>query len=47
MDDDKLDKIAQLFVVVVSLGLVGFISTIAAVALFGPWIAPLMKYLPW
>ncbi len=45
--EEHLDKIAQGVVVAIVLGVAGFMSLIAAVALFGPHIAPLMNKLPW
>ena len=47
LDARKLDMIARMVVVSLCLGVAGFISLIAAVALFGPHIAPLMNKLPW
>lgn len=47
MDEKHLDNITQVVVVALCLGVAGFISLIAAVALFGPHIAPLMNKLPW
>jgi hypothetical protein len=47
MDDKHLDMIAQGVVVGICLGVAGFITLIATVALFGPHIAPLMNKLPW
>lgn len=44
---DNMDKITQLVVIGVCFGIAGFISLIAAVALFGPQLAPLMNKLPW
>jgi len=45
--DERIDTITQIAVAVICVSVIGAISTIAAVALFGPVIAPLMKYLPW
>ena len=47
MDERKLDMISQIVVVALCLGVAGFISLIATVALFGPHLAPLMNKLPW
>lgn len=47
MDQRQLDMIARVVVGALCLGIVGFISLIATVALFGPQIAPLMNKLPW
>ncbi len=44
--DETLDKITQMVVVLLVLGVAGFIVTIAAVALFGQQIALLMQKLP-
>lgn len=45
--EEHIDQITQFVVVVLCLSILGAISVIAAVALFGPRIAPLMNYLPW
>ena len=47
MDEKHLDMITQGVVAAICLGVAGFISLIATVALFGPHIAPLMNKLPW
>ena len=47
MDEKHLDIITHGAVVAICLGVAGFISLIAAVALFGPQIALLMNKLPW
>jgi ABC-type enterobactin transport system permease subunit len=47
MDERHLDMITQVAVAALCLGVAGFISLIACVALFGPQIAPLMNKLPW
>lgn len=47
MDEKHIDMITQGVVVAICLGIAGFLSLIAAVALFGPQIAPLMNKLPW
>jgi hypothetical protein len=47
MDEKHLDIITQGVVVAICLGVAGFLSLIATVALFGPHIAPLMNKLPW
>jgi hypothetical protein len=44
--EEHVDQITQLVVAVLCIAILGAISTIAAVALFGPIIAPLMNYLP-
>ena len=44
--EEHVDQITQFIVAVLCLVILGAISTIAAVALFGPIIAPLMNYLP-
>ncbi len=45
--EENIDTITKIVVGIICISLVGAISTLAAVALFGPVIAPLMKYLPW
>ncbi|MBI4228518.1 MAG: hypothetical protein HY693_02225 [Deltaproteobacteria bacterium] len=45
--DEHVDQITQCVVAVLCLAILGAISVVAAVALFGPIIAPLMNYLPW
>ena len=45
--EENIDTITKVVVGVICITLVGALSTLAAVALFGPNIAPLMKYLPW
>lgn len=45
--EEHIDVITQIVVGILCIGVLGVISTIAAVALFGPIIAPLMNYLPW
>jgi hypothetical protein len=47
MDEKHLDIITQGVVVAICLGVAGFLSLIATVAFFGPYIAPLMNKLPW
>ena len=47
MDERLLDRVSQVVVAVICLGVAGFISLIASIALFGPHIAPLMNKLPW
>lgn len=47
LDARKLDKIATMVVMSLCTSVAGFIALIAAVALFGPQIAPLMNKLPW
>ncbi|MCH8029537.1 MAG: hypothetical protein IH874_06360 [Candidatus Dadabacteria bacterium] len=44
--ENLLDKLAQGFTAVVILGALGFVGIIAAVALFGPKLAPLFQGLP-
>jgi len=43
---ENIDKITQLVVAILCIAVAGGILTIAAVALFGPQIAPLMQKLP-
>ena len=45
--EKHIDNITQVVVAVICLAILGGIFTVAAVAIFGPQIAPLMKYLPW
>lgn len=45
--EEHIDIITQFVVGLLCVGVLAAISTIAAVALFGPIIAPLMNYLPW
>lgn len=45
--EEHIDVITQFVVAALCIGVLGAISTIAAVALFGPIIAPLMNHLPW
>lgn len=47
MDERQLDMITQVVVAALCLGVAGFLSLIASVALFGPHLAPLMNKLPW
>jgi hypothetical protein len=47
MDQRQLDTITQVVVAALCLGVAGFLSLIAIVALFGPHISPLMNKLPW
>lgn len=47
MDDQHLEKITQIVVVSLCMGIAGFIALIATVAFFGPQLAPLMNKLPW
>jgi hypothetical protein len=44
--EEHIDVVTQFVVAVICIAVLGAISTIAAVALFGPIIAPLMNYLP-
>ena len=45
--EEKLDKITQVFVAILALGVLGFILTVASVALFGPQMVPLLRLLPY
>jgi hypothetical protein len=45
--EDHIGVITQIIVGVLCVAVLGAISTIAGVALFGPIIAPLMNHLPW
>jgi hypothetical protein len=45
--EEHIGIITQIIVGVLCVAVLGAISTIAAVALFGPIIAPLMNHLPW
>jgi hypothetical protein len=45
--EENLDKITQAVVAILALGVLGFILTVASVALFGPHIVPLMRLLPY
>lgn len=45
--EEHIDVVTQIVVAVLCIAILGAISTVAAVALFGPIIAPLMDYLPW
>jgi len=45
-DNENLEKITQLIVAGIALGVLGAILTIAAVALFGPHIQMYLKGLP-
>jgi len=47
MNEQHLEKITQIVVVSLCMGVASFIGLIAAVALFGPQLAPLMNKLPW
>ena len=47
MDDRQLDKISQMVVGGLCLGVAGFIALLATIAFFGPKLAPLMNKLPW
>ncbi len=44
--EDNLDKITQEFVAILAIGVLGFLLTVASVALFGPQMIPLMRLLP-
>jgi hypothetical protein len=43
---DNVDRLTQLVVAILCIAVAGGILTVAAVALFGPQIAPLMQKLP-
>ncbi|MGB7290658.1 MAG: hypothetical protein WBD99_00595 [Thermodesulfobacteriota bacterium] len=45
--EEHIDVVTQIVVAVLCIAILGAISTVAVVALFGPIIAPLMNYLPW
>jgi hypothetical protein len=45
--EEKLDKITQVFVSILALGVLGFLLTVASVALFGPQMVPLLRLLPY
>lgn len=47
VDERHVDIITQGAVVALCLGVAGFIGLIAAIAFFGPQLAPLMNKLPW
>ncbi len=47
MDDQHIERITQVAVVSLCLGIAGFIGLIAIVSFFGPQLAPLMNKLPW
>ncbi len=46
-DNENLEKITQLIVAGLVVGVLGFILTIAVVALFGPHLPQFLKGLPW
>ncbi len=46
-DNENLEKITQLVVFGIVVGVLGFILTIAVVALFGPHLPEYLKGLPW
>jgi hypothetical protein len=46
-DNENLEKITQLIVLGIVVGVLGFILTIATVALFGPHLPQFLKGLPW
>jgi hypothetical protein len=46
-DNENLEKITQLIVLGLVAGVLGFILTIATVALFGPHLPQFLKGLPW
>ncbi|GBD38261.1 MAG: hypothetical protein KatS3mg078_0437 [Deltaproteobacteria bacterium] len=45
--DYNLERFTQLVVAILAIGVLGFILTVAAVALFGPHIQDYLKGLPW
>ena len=47
MNEKKLDKITKYVAINLACAVATFIAVVAAVALFGPHIAPLMNKLPW
>ena len=47
MNEEKLDRITKFLALNAAFGVISFMALIAAVALFGPRIAPLMNKLPW
>ncbi len=47
MDEQHLEKVTQIVVASLCMGIAGFIGLIATVAFFGPQLAPLMNKLPW
>lgn len=47
MDERKLDKLTQFIALNLVFGVATFMAVVAAVALFGPKLAPLMNKLPW
>lgn len=46
-ENENLEKITQLVVAGIVAGVIGFILTIAVVALFGPHLQNYLKGLPW
>ncbi len=46
-DNENLEKLIQMVVAGIVVGVLGFIFTIAAVALFGPHLQDFLKGLPW
>ncbi|HEX9830061.1 MAG TPA: hypothetical protein VGA94_00095 [Thermodesulfobacteriota bacterium] len=46
-DNENLEKTTQLVVLGIVLGVLGFILTIATVALLGPHLPQFLKGLPW
>lgn len=47
MNEEKLDKITRFIALNLVFAVGTFMAVVAAVALFGPKIAPLMNELPW
>ena len=47
MNDQQMEIVTQIVVVAICGGVASFIGLIAAVAFFGPQLAPLMNKLPW
>ncbi|MGE5445509.1 MAG: hypothetical protein ACM3SR_13075 [Ignavibacteriales bacterium] len=45
--EENLDKITQVFVAILALGVLGFLLTVASVALFGPQMIPFLRLLPY
>ena len=47
MNEQKLDKITKFIALNLVFAVGAFVAIVAAVALFGPQLAPLMNKLPW
>ncbi len=47
MNEEKLDKITRFIALNLVFAVGTFMAVVAAVALFGPQLAPLMNKLPW